>query len=127
MPEARGTFEVTITPVFDDDEPGLAGALFTIEKEFEGGLVGRGSGRMLAAVTEVDGSAGYVAIERVTGELDGRPGSFVLQHFGVMSGGEQEQRIEIVPDSGTGALSGIRGTFTIRIEGGVHFYVLEYR
>jgi hypothetical protein len=127
VPEARGTFEVTITPLFEDEAPGKPGASFALEKTFAGGLVGSGSGRMLTAMTPVDGSAGYVAIEEFDGELDGRQGTFVLQHFGLMSDAGQEQRIEIVPDSGTGALTGIGGTLVIEIEDGEHRYVLSYR
>jgi hypothetical protein len=97
-----------------------------LSKQFEGDLVGAGEGRMLTAMTAQPGSAGYVAIERVTGRLHGRSGSFVLQHQGVMDRGSQQLGIRIVPDSGTGELAGIAGEFKIRVEAGVHDYALHY-
>lgn len=82
---------------------------------------------MLAASTNVKGSAGYVAMERVTGTLDGRRGSFVLQHSGTMSHGAFDLKVSIVPDSGTGKLAGIAGTMNIQIApDGKHSYELDY-
>jgi Protein of unknown function (DUF3224) len=81
---------------------------------------------MLTALTPVKGSAGYVAIERVTGSRNGRSGSFVLQHTGTMNAGTQQLSISIVPDSGTGELIGVTGVFRLKIEGGKHYYELEY-
>jgi hypothetical protein len=81
---------------------------------------------MLTAMTGTEGSAGYVAMERVTGTLHGREGSFVLQHTGTMNRGAQQLSIAVVPDSGTGKLAGIAGTFAIRIEDGRHYYDFEY-
>ena len=81
---------------------------------------------MLSATTEVKGSAGYVALERVTGVLDGRSSSFVLQHYGIMTRGRPQLTVTVVPDSGTGQLEGLSGAFTIDIEGGKHFYELQY-
>jgi len=80
----------------------------------------------LSAVTSVKGSAGYVAIDHVTGELDGRKGSFVLQHSGAMNRGAQVLSIMVVPDSGTGELAGLSGTLSINIVDGLHFYDFIY-
>lgn len=81
---------------------------------------------MLTAITGVQGSAVYTAIERVTGALDGRAGTFALYHTGVMKRGAQKLVIGIVPDSGTGALAGIAGEMTIQISDGQHHYTLAY-
>jgi len=81
---------------------------------------------MLAASTETKGSAGYVAIERVTGTLNGRKGSFVLQHHGIMDRGMPSLMVTIVPDSGTGELAGLKGKMEIRNDAGRHAYELEY-
>ncbi len=124
---ASGTFDVTMTP---EGEPqtsqGATLGVMTIDKTYRGDFTGKGIGRMLSAMTEVKGSAGYVAIERVTGTLHGRTGSFVLQHTGTMTRGEPHLVITIVPDSGAGELVGITGTKMIRIEEGKHFYDLDY-
>jgi Protein of unknown function (DUF3224) len=122
---ASGTFEVKLTP--QDDKTGLAGlGRFTIDKQLEGDFVGMSKGQMLTAMTSVEGSAGYVAIERLTGTLKGRKGSFVLQHTGTMNRKAQQLTITVVPDSGTEELSGITGAMTIKIDGGKHFYEFEY-
>jgi hypothetical protein len=81
---------------------------------------------MLSAMTPTKGSAGYVAIECVTGELSGRRGSFVLQHNGVMNRGAQQLSIIVVPDSATGELAGLSGSMTIKITDGKHFYAFDY-
>jgi len=98
----------------------------TLDKRFHGDLVGTSRGQMLTAGTDVKGSAGYVAVERVTGALQGRSGTFALQHSGTMTRGAPELTITVVPDSGTGELAGLEGKMAIRIEGGQHFYDLEY-
>jgi hypothetical protein len=98
----------------------------TIDKQFLGDLAGTSAGEMLTAMTETEGSAGYVAIERVTGTLGGRQGTFVLQHNGTMNRGNPQLAIHVVPDSGTGELTGLAGTMTIDIAGGKHSYVFEY-
>ncbi|MET0289984.1 MAG: DUF3224 domain-containing protein, partial [Pseudoxanthomonas sp.] len=98
----------------------------SLDKTFSGGLQGIGVGEMLAARSPVATSAAYVAIERVTGTLAGRRGSFVLVHRGVMHGGEQQLEIQISPESGSGALKGIAGSLSLRVEGGVHHYDLAY-
>jgi len=124
---ARGTFEVQIAPL-PADAYGDATTLgrMTIDKQFSGDLVGTGKGQMLTGMGTVKGSAAYSAIERVTGTMAGRHGSFVLQHTGIMAKGEQSLVITIVPDSGTEGFAGISGTLAIIIEGKTHSYDLEY-
>jgi hypothetical protein len=128
MAEARGGFEVTMKadPHADSAEGTVLGSM-VVKKRFHGDLVASGRGRMLTGMTAVEGSAGYVLLERVKGRLDGRAGSFLLQHFGILDRGVPRQTIEVVPDSGTGELEGLRGRMTIRVVGGVHSYKLEYR
>jgi hypothetical protein len=124
---ATGTFDVKVTPQPADDksaDPSLA--RLTLDKQFHGDLEGASKGQMLAASTRVKGSAGYVAIERVTGTLRGRKGSFTLQHFGTMTRGAPHMMVSVVPDSGTDELAGLAGTMTIKIEDGKHFYDFEY-
>ena len=98
----------------------------SIDKQFHGDLEGTSKGQMLTGGTPIKNSAGYVAIERVTGTLKGRKGSFILQHTGTMNRGAPSLTITIVPDSGTEQLEGLRGTMTIKIEGGKHAYELNY-
>lgn len=127
MARASGTFEVKLTPLSSREaEGGIALGRSAIEKRFHGDLQGTGEGEMLTTLTPVSGSAAYVAIERVAGTVHGRTGSFVLQHRGVMTRGEQDLAITVVPDSGTGELAGIVGTMTIAIAEGTHSYELEY-
>lgn len=123
---ASGTFEVTLTREASDTAPGSILERITMAKRFEGDLSGSAEGEMLGVLTPVDGSAGYVAVERVTGTLDGRRGSFALQHSGIMGGDDPHHMVTVVPDSGTGDLVGTAGTMVIRIEGGVHRYELRY-
>jgi len=109
--------------------PGLEPPLaqMSLEKRYRGDLEAEGRGVMLSAGTDVAGSAGYVAIERVTGMLGGRSGGFVLQHTGTMNRGEPSLSITVVPDSGTGELAGLSGRLGIDIrEGGAHFYDFDY-
>ncbi len=120
---AAGTFDVKLTPQ-STVEPALG--RMSIAKEFHGDLEGTSAGEMLTAMTSVDGSAGYVAIERVTGTLHDRRGTFVLQHSGTMTRGAQHLTITVVPDSGTSDLTGLRGTMKISIADGVHSYEFEY-
>jgi hypothetical protein len=123
MLNARGTFEVKITPQSTDPVIGR----MTIAKTLHGDLEGTSTGEMLTAMTAVKDSAGYVAEERVTGTLQGRSGTFILQHHATMARGEQHLSIEVVPDSGTGELTGIAGTMSITIDkDGKHFYQFEY-
>ena len=123
---ARGTFEVKLVPQTDDKNGDAALGRMTIDKQFHGDLEGTSKGQMLTGMTEVKGSAGYVAIEKVSGTLHGRTGTFILQHTGTMNRGVPQLTITVVPDSGTGQLAGIAGTFTIKITEGKHSYEFEY-
>jgi len=98
----------------------------SIDKEFHGDLEGTSKGEMLTGMTSVKNSAGYVAIERVTGTLNGRSGAFILQHSGTMTRGTPSLVVTVVPDSGTGQLEGLTGALAIIIEGGKHSYELDY-
>ena len=125
---ASGTFEVKLTPQ-KPDNPEAEGAnlgRMSIAKQFSGDLQAASQGEMLAAGTDVKGSAGYVALERVCGTLHGRAGTFVLQHSGTMTRGVPQLSVSVVPDSGTGALTGIAGAMTIRMADRDHFYEFEY-
>lgn len=109
-----------------EKEGRTATARLTLEKRYAGELAASGKGTMLTAVSDVKGSAAYVAIERVSGTLAGRTGSFVLQHAGTMRGGASQATITIVPDSGTGELSGIGGSLALTVVDGKHFYEIDY-
>lgn len=125
---ATGTFDVKITP--QAATPGIEAAQLgrmTIDKQFHGDLAGSSLGEMLSVRTEVAGSAGYVALERVTAALHGRQGSFVLQHSGTMNRGAPTLVLTVVPDSGTGELAGLTGSMQIIIEQGKHSYVMDYQ
>ena len=126
--KVSGKFEVKLTPL-NLDAQGIGGVklgrMFN-DKKFEGDLDATSRGEMLSAMTSVKGSAGYVAIEQVTGTLSGRKGSFVLQHFGIMNHGSNRLILEVVPDSGTGELSGLAGKMSIKIEDRQHYYEFEY-
>jgi hypothetical protein len=125
---ASGTFEVKLDrqPPFDSAD-GVSLGRTTITKQFHGDLTGTSQGEMLSAgSSEVPGSAGYVAIERVRGTLHGRSGSFVLQHNGLLDRGRPELSVNVVPDSGSGELKGLRGSLTIDIREGKHYYSFEY-
>jgi hypothetical protein len=98
----------------------------SIDKHFKGDLDANSKGQMLSSSTEVEGSAGYVAIERISGTLNGHRGTFVLQHNGIMNRGVSQLTISVVPDSGTGELVGLAGTMTITITDGRHSYDFEY-
>ena len=123
---ASGPFEVRLTPqpVDPNGDPTLG--RMTIDKQFHGGLEAAGKGQMLTAGTPVKDSAGYVAIERVTGTLNGRTGSFILQHNATMTRGTPSLNIIVVPDSGTGQLTGLAGKMDIQIAAGKHSYEFEY-
>jgi len=125
--QATGTFEVKVVPLPADEGTDTGGfGRLSIDKIFSGGLTGTSKGQMVGAFTAVEGSAGYVALERVTGTLDGRKGSFILQHNGTMSRGSQSIIVKVIPDSGTEELMGLSGTMQIIIEGKKHSYVLDY-
>jgi len=124
---ASGTFEVTLTPQPGDDYADGAGlGRMTIDKQFHGDLDATSKGQMLTGMTSTKGSAGYVAIERVSGTLSGRRGSFILQHSGTMTRGAPTLAVTVVPDSGTDELTGLSGTMAIDITGGQHSYAFEY-
>ncbi len=124
---ANGTFEVKMDPQAPEEKAGgVAIGRMLLDKHFHGDLEAASQGTMLAAGTAVKGSAGYVAIEIVTGALGERSGTFVLQHTGTMTRGTPQLSISIVPDSGTGQLVGIFGTMTINMADGKHCYDLEY-
>src|SRR5437764_10250185 len=105
---ATGTFEVKLLPLAPDDKDAGLGRM-SIDKQFHGHLEATSKGEMLSAMTTVKGSAGYVAMERVTGSLSGRGGSFVLQHSGTMTRGAPRLIVTVVPDSGAGELAGLAG------------------
>ena len=122
---ASGTFEVKLTPQPADNEAPAVGRM-SIDKQFHGDLEAASCGQMLTALTSVKGSAGYVAIEQVTGSLHGRSGAFLLQHSGTITRGAPQQIVSVVPDSGSGELAGLAGTMTIIIAEGKHSYDFEY-
>ncbi|MEI6668454.1 MAG: DUF3224 domain-containing protein [Acidobacteriota bacterium] len=124
---ASGSFEVNLAPLpLDAKAADAALGRMSIDKVFLGDLEATSKGEMLTAITGVKGSAGYVAIERVGGKLNGRSGTFVLQHTGTMTRGEQQLSVMVVPDSGTDQLTGLVGRMTIKIEGTKHLYDFEY-
>jgi len=129
---ASGTFEVKMTPQAADDKTGddkpagVAIGRYSLDKQFHGGLEGTSKGEMLALGTAVEGSAGYVAMEQVTGTLNGRKGSFALQHTGTMTRGAAQLSVTVVPDSGTGELVGLAGKMEIKIADGKHFYEFAF-
>ncbi|WP_257025536.1 DUF3224 domain-containing protein [Tunturiibacter gelidoferens] len=124
---ANGTFEVKTTPQpADSDAGGEALGRLLLDKQFHGDLEGTSKGTMLAAGTAVKGSAGYVAIEIVTGTLNGRTCTFALQHTGTMTRGTPSLSVTVVPDSGTGQLTGLSGKMSINIADGKHSYDFEY-
>lgn len=122
---ARGTFEVKLAPQEDKSQDATLGRM-TIDKQIHGDLEGTSKGQMLTAGSAVKGSGGYVAMERVTGTLSGRSGSFTLQHSATMDRGVPHLSITVVPDSGTDQLVGLTGKFNITIADGKHSYDFEY-
>jgi hypothetical protein len=124
---AAGAFDVKLTPEGQDERAeGSTLGRMSLAKQYHGDLQGTASGTILTALTSVEGSAGYVGIERVTGVLGGRAGSFLLQHSGTMTRGAQQLSVTVVPDSGSGQLVGLAGRMAITIEGRKHSYVFEY-
>jgi hypothetical protein len=125
---AKGEFEVNLAPLTlaHTGQDGIQLGRMSIAKTFRGDLAARSEGEMLTAGTPVAGSAGYVAVEQVAGTLEGRHGTFVLQHFGMLQRGEGRLIVEVVPDSGTGELQNLAGQMTIEIEDGRHLYKLDY-
>jgi hypothetical protein len=123
---ASGTFEVKLSPQVDGEEGGVCVGRMLIDKRFAGDLEATSKGQMLAVRTPVEGSAGYVAMEHVTGKLGERGGSFVLQHTGTMERGAQRLSVTVVPDSGTGELEGLAGSMELDFSGGGHAYAFDY-
>lgn len=128
MTLASGPFEVKITPQSEDKGDGSAMGRMSLDKQYHGDLEATAKGEMLyASSAGVQTSGSYVAVERVTGKLHGKSGSFALAHKGTMSGGQQQMDITIVPDSGSGELAGISGSLKIIITAdGKHSYEMEY-
>lgn len=127
MAHAKGTFAMKMSPQAPQDGVGdpTVGRM-AIDKQFLGDVEGTSKGQMLAVGTAIDGSAGYVAMERVHASVHGRRGSFALQHSGTMDRGTPQLSVTIVPDSGTDDLAGIVGRLSIHIDNGVHSYDLDY-
>ena len=125
---AKGEFEVKVVPQAVEENVGdpMIGRL-SLEKTFTGGMAGASKGQMLGSQSETEpGKGGYVAMERFVGTLDGKKGSFLLQHIGTMDGTNYVMNVSVVPGSGSDDLKGIAGKFTIKIDGKKHFYELEY-
>lgn len=121
---ATGTFDVKLNPQPSGEEPAVG--RMSVDKQFHGDLEGSSKGEMLTAMTAVKDSAGYVAVEKVTGTLQGRSGTFMLQHTGTMTRGAPHLSVTVVPDSGTGQLEGLTGKMAINIVDGKHLYDFEY-
>ncbi|MFP3426057.1 DUF3224 domain-containing protein [Pseudoalteromonas sp. SIMBA_162] len=123
-----GQFKVALAPLdgYAKGQNGINLGRMSIDKTFTGKLNASSQGEMLSAMTPVQGSAGYVAIEQVIGELEGKKGSFVLQHFGTMDKGQDSLILTVISDSGTDGLEGLAGSMKIRIENGVHYYDFQY-
>ena len=124
MSSASGTFQVKLTPQVTEGDARLG--RLSIEKQFQGDLEATSKGEMLTGGTVVKGSAGYVAMELVTGKLHDRSGSFILQHTGTMDRGKPSLSVTVVPDSGTDELTGLTGKMAINIADGKHSYEFEY-
>jgi len=127
MSVATGTFDVKLNPLKQEAPAEDAGlARLSIDKQFHGDLTGKSVGEMMAVRTAIKESAGYVAIERVSGTLAGRSGHFVLQHTGIANRGALQLTVGVVPDSGTDGLTGLAGSMAIVVEGGKHSYTFTY-
>ena len=126
--KASGTFDVKIVPQpADDHSDGGALGRMVVDKTYHGDFEGTAVGTMLTGMSPTEKTSGvYVAVERVTGTLAGRKGSFILHHTGVMDRGAQSLRVTVVPDSGTDQLTGIAGTMAIDIRDSKHFYTFDY-
>jgi hypothetical protein len=123
---ASGAFDVKASPLTSDFKADSGLGRMSLDKQYHGDLEATAKGEMLYAGGPAKGSGGYVAIEQVSGTLQGRSGSFVLQHSGMMTPEGTHLAVTVVPDSGTGQLAGLTGTLTIKIEKGQHFYELDY-
>lgn len=125
MMHASGTFDVKLSPQTTADQDPNVGRM-SIDKQFHGDIEGTSKGEMLTGMTSIKGSAGYVAMEKVSGTLHGKHGTFILQHSATMDRGTPQLSITVVPDSGTEELVGLTGKLTIKITDGKHFYEFEY-
>jgi hypothetical protein len=127
MTRAKGTFDVKLAPMpaYDSTEGTTLGRM-SVDKQYHGDLEGTAKGEMLTGMTSVKDSGVYVAVERFTGTLSGRRGTFVLHHTGIMDRGAQKLAVTVVPDSGTDQLTGLSGTLNIIIKDGKHFYEFDY-
>ncbi|WP_040523725.1 DUF3224 domain-containing protein [Aliiglaciecola lipolytica] len=123
MKHIKGEFDVAMESQTDDE---FAVGRMTLDKTYHGDLHGFSKGQMLSHVTNVKGSAGYVAMESFNGSLDGKKGGFVLMHQGIMDKGAQSLEISVIPDSGSDELTGISGKMSIEIVDGKHFYLFDY-
>lgn len=123
---AQGSFDVKVKPLAADNADWGAFGRLSLDKAFHGDLEGTSLGQMLAEGDGKGASGGYVALERVTGTLRGRKGTFVLMHMGTLVDHRPEMVVTVVPGSGTGELSGISGRLQILIEGGQHHYAFDY-
>lgn len=123
-----GTFNVKLEPLdtYNKGQDEIKLGRMSIDKVFHGDLKAESKGEMLSAMMPVRGSAGYVAMEQVSGRLSGKKGSFILMHYGVMEGGVNHLTLEVVPDSGTNELKGLRGKMNIEIKDSKHFYEFNY-
>jgi hypothetical protein len=127
MPQISGEFDVTMAPEALSATAAQSGlGRMSLDKRYHGPLDATGHGEMLSVRASEPGSAGYVALERVQGTLDGRQGSFYLQHSGTMTRGAPTLSVTVVPDTGTDALQGLQGKLAIRIENGKHYYDFTY-
>ncbi len=120
-----GPFEVRMQPLEAYPDSGIG--RMSLDKTFSGPLEASSQGELLTGMSSVQGSAGYVAIEKVSGTLEGRAGTFLLQHFGIMQGKSSRLILEVIPDSGTEELTGLSGTMDIRREEGSHYYDFDYQ
>ncbi len=127
MPTIRGAFDVKVTPTAPDAHAdGAILGRMTLDKVYHGALDATSVGQMLYGMGTVKESGAYSALERITGTLEGRRGSFIVQHTGIKARGEQTLVLTVVPDSGTDELTGLHGTMGIEIEGKAHFYTFDY-
>lgn len=126
--KVTGSFEVKLQPLepYTGGKDGIKIGRMSIDKTFSGELSAVSTGEMLSAATPAEGSAGYIALEQVTGSLSGRKGGFVLHHYGVMNRTGSKLLLEVIPDSGTGELTGISGKMLVRIENNEHYYDFDY-
>ncbi len=125
--KARGTFEIQMSPQSQEEKiDGVSVSRQSADKQYSGDIEGSGKGEMLAALTNVKTSQAYAGIERVVGTLQGRKGTFLLQHTGTMTAATRDLKVTVVPDSGTGQLVGLSGKMMINVVNGKHLYEFDY-